>query len=142
MTLLVFSYSQVSPLRGSSENTVEHLSRLRSRINLTLCTLSRRNICRTKGETHSATCIAGLAGCIRLSLTRTFVHFSDSMFFALDQQSLCREASMGPVRSLYEREGELERVLTRGPVMLRPMQILDCGKRKYFAAAFKAYMTL
>lgn len=41
---------------------------------------------------------------------------------------------MGPLRSLYEQEGELERAVMRqasggGAVMLRPVQMSDCGKQ-------------
>lgn len=40
---------------------------------------------------------------------------------------------MGPVRSLYEQQGGLERAVMQqpsggGPVMLRPVQMSDCGK--------------
>lgn len=40
---------------------------------------------------------------------------------------------MGPVRSLYEQEGELERAVMEqpsvgSPVMLRPVKMSDCGK--------------
>lgn len=42
---------------------------------------------------------------------------------------------MGPVRSLYEQEGELERAVMQkssggGPLTLRPVQMSDCGKRR------------
>lgn len=37
---------------------------------------------------------------------------------------------MGPLRSLYEQEGDLERALVQQtPMVLRPVQISDCGKR-------------
>lgn len=47
-------------------------------------------------------------------------------------QSLCREACMGPLRSLYECEGELEKVITQRPTgtlsIIRPVHMSDCGK--------------
>ncbi|CAM9242732.1 unnamed protein product, partial [Laminaria digitata] len=48
-----------------------------------------------------------------------------------DIKSLCKEACMGPVRSLYEQQGGLERAVMQqpsggGPVMLRPVQMSDC----------------
>ncbi|CAM9727510.1 unnamed protein product [Ectocarpus sp. 4 AP-2014] len=48
-----------------------------------------------------------------------------------DIKSLCREACMGPVRSLYEHERDLEKVLSRQPpgggaVALRPVEMSDC----------------
>lgn len=37
---------------------------------------------------------------------------------------------MGPVRSLYEQEGDLEStLLQQTPVVLRPVQMFDCGER-------------
>ena len=41
---------------------------------------------------------------------------------------------MGPVRSLYEQQGGLERAVMQqpsggGPVMLRPVDMSDCGKK-------------
>lgn len=49
------------------------------------------------------------------------------------QQSLCREACMGPVRSLFEHESDLEKVLSHQPpgggaVTLRPVEMSDCGE--------------
>lgn len=43
---------------------------------------------------------------------------------------------MGPVRSLYEQQGGLERAVMQqpsggGPVMLRPVQMSDCGKQSH-----------
>lgn len=39
---------------------------------------------------------------------------------------------MGPVRSLYEQEGDLERaLLQQTPMVLRPVQTSDCGERAY-----------
>ncbi|CAM9237328.1 unnamed protein product [Ectocarpus fasciculatus] len=48
-----------------------------------------------------------------------------------DIKSLCREACMGPVRSLYEHESDLEKVLSQQPpgggaVALRPVEMSDC----------------
>ncbi|CAM9994376.1 unnamed protein product [Ectocarpus sp. 6 AP-2014] len=48
-----------------------------------------------------------------------------------DIKSLCREACMGPVRSLYEHERDLEKVFSRQPpgggvVALRPVEMSDC----------------
>lgn len=41
---------------------------------------------------------------------------------------------MGPIRSLYEQEGDLERALLQppggAPVVLRPVQMSDCGERQ------------
>lgn len=44
---------------------------------------------------------------------------------------------MGPVRSLYEQERDLEGALLQHPsgggaVMLRPVQMSDCGERDTF----------
>ena len=40
---------------------------------------------------------------------------------------------MGPIRSLYEQEGDLERALQQPPegeaVTLRPVQMSDCGEQ-------------
>lgn len=43
---------------------------------------------------------------------------------------------MGPVRSLYEQQGGLERTVMQqtsggGPVILRPVQMSDCGKQSH-----------
>eukprot|EP00903_Cladosiphon_okamuranus_P007677 g7441.t2 len=52
-----------------------------------------------------------------------------------DIQSLCREACMGPIRSLYEQEGDLETtLLQQTPVLLRPVQMSDTD------AAYSALM--
>lgn len=43
---------------------------------------------------------------------------------------------MGPVRSLYEQQGGLERAVMQQPsgggsLMLRPVQMSDCGKQSH-----------
>lgn len=50
---------------------------------------------------------------------------------------------MGPIRSLYEQEGDLERALLQppggAPVMLRPVEMSDCGKRHECLGFYQAW---
>lgn len=48
---------------------------------------------------------------------------------------------MGPVRSLYEKEGDLERAFVKQtPMVLRAVHLSDCGERCIFFVGMSAHL--